>query len=77
MLSTSIVFAIFMEVISGVIGFGERPKSRWSVDKRPKFMRKLINEHCSRGLPEMADIVACLKRSISFCSDRNLLAHGL
>jgi hypothetical protein len=39
-------------------------------------MKKLINEHHSEGLPEAADIVASLKRSISFCRDRNLLAHG-
>src|SRR5580693_2363249 len=77
MLSSSIVLPIFMEVITGVIGFRERPKSRWSADKRPKLMKKLINEHHSRGSPETADIVACLKRSISFCRDRNLLAHGL
>jgi hypothetical protein len=77
MLSSSIVLPIFREVITGVIGFGERPKSRWSADKRPKLMKKLINEHNSRGLPETADIVTCLKRSISFCRDRNLLAHEL
>jgi hypothetical protein len=28
------------------------------------------------GVPETADIVTCLKRSIPFCRDRNLLAHG-
>jgi hypothetical protein len=70
MLSSSIVLPIFMEVITGVIGFGERPKSRWSADKRPKLMKKLINI-----IP--GDCLTCLKRSISFCRDRNLLAHGL
>jgi hypothetical protein len=65
-----------MDAITGDIGFGERPSSRWPADKRPKLMKKLINEHHSEGLPETADIVASLKRSISFCRDRNLLAHG-
>jgi len=65
-----------LNVITGIVGFGERPDSRWSVDKRPKRVKKLITEYRPDGLPETADIVACLKRSISFFRDRNLLAHG-
>jgi len=66
-----------MNVITGVVGFGERPDARWPVDKRPKLMKKLINEYRHPdGLPETADIVDCLKRSISFFRERNLLAHG-
>ena len=65
-----------MDTITGVVGFGEQPKSRWSADNRPKLMKRLINEHHPEGLPETADIVACLRRSIPFCRDRNLLAHG-
>jgi hypothetical protein len=66
-----------LAVITGVIGFGERQENaRWSADKRPKLMKKLINQYHPDGLPETADIVARLKRSISFCRDRNLLAHG-
>jgi hypothetical protein len=65
-----------MDVITGVIGFGEQPKSRWSADKRPKLMKKLINKYHPEELPETADIVACLMSSIPFCRDRNLLAHG-
>src|SRR5579859_3115801 len=66
-----------IDVITGVVGLGEQPdKLRWSADKRPKLMKKLINEYNSGGLPEERDIVACLRRSIPFCRDRNLLAHG-
>ena len=65
-----------MGVITGVVAFGERPERRWSADKRPKLMKKLIDEYHPKGLPETTDIVACLKRSISLCRDRNLLAHG-
>jgi hypothetical protein len=65
-----------MNVITGIVGFGEQPDARWSADQRPKRMKKLINEYRPDGLPETADIVACLKRSISFFRKRNLLAHG-
>jgi hypothetical protein len=66
-----------MDLITGIVGFGERPSSLWQADKRPKLMKKLINEHRPDGLPEKAHIVACLKRSISFFRVRNLLAHGI
>jgi hypothetical protein len=66
-----------MNVITGVDGFGEQPDARWSAGQRPKRMKKLINEYRPEGVPETADIVACLKRSISFFRDRNLLAHGM
>jgi hypothetical protein len=65
-----------MGIITGVAGFGERPKNQWRADQRPKRMKKLIKVHRPDGLPETDAIVACLKRSISFCRDRNLLAHG-
>jgi len=64
-----------MNAITGDEGFGERT-SLGTADKRPKRMQKLINEHHPDGLPEADAIVACLKRSISFCRSRNLLAHG-
>src|SRR5712664_18468 len=66
-----------MNVITGIVGFGERPNSLWSADKRPKLMKKLINEYHPGGLPETSDVLACLKRSISFFRVRNLLAHGI
>ena len=65
-----------MDVITGVIGYGERPASRWSAHKRLTLMKELINKYHPDGVPETADIVACLTRSIAFCRDRNLLAHG-
>jgi len=65
-----------MGIITGVVGFGERPENQWKADQRPKRMKKLIKEHRPDGLPETDAIVACLKRSMSFCRDRNLLAHG-
>jgi hypothetical protein len=65
-----------INVITGIVGFGEQPDARWSADKRPKLMKKLINQYRPDGLPETADIVNCLKRSISFFRERNLLAHG-
>jgi hypothetical protein len=66
-----------MGIITGVVGFGERPENQWKADqRRPKRMKRLIREHRPDGLPETAAIVQCLKRSISFCRDRNLLAHG-
>jgi hypothetical protein len=65
-----------MSVITGIVGFGEQPDALWSAHQRPKRMKNLINEYRPDGLPEMADIVACLKRSISFFRNRNLLAHG-
>ena len=65
-----------MGIITGVVGFGERPENQWKADQRPKRMRKLITEHRPDGLAETDAIAACLKRSISFCRDRNLLAHG-
>ena len=65
-----------MEVITGDDGFGERQENQWKADQRPKRMKKLIREHRPNGLPETDAIVACLKRSMSFCRDRNLLSHG-
>ena len=66
-----------MEVITGVKGFGERSENPWKVDDRPKRMKRLIKEYRHGGLPETDAIVDCLKRSISFCRTRNLLAHGV
>jgi hypothetical protein len=65
-----------MGIITGVDGFGERRKNQWKADDRPKRMKRLIKEYRPDGLPETDAIVACLKRSISSCHDRNLLAHG-
>jgi hypothetical protein len=65
-----------MGLITGVVGFGERPENQWKADDRPKRMKRLIREHHPDGLPETKAIVAYLKRSIPFCRDRNLLAHG-
>jgi hypothetical protein len=65
-----------MGIITGVVDFGERPENQWKADDRPKRMKRLIREHRPDGLPETQTIVVCLKRSISFCRDRNLLAHG-
>jgi hypothetical protein len=45
-------------------------------DDRPKRMKRLIRDHRPDGLPETKGIVECLKRSISCCRKRNLLAHG-
>ena len=66
-----------MEVITGVKGFGERSENQWKLDDRPKRMKRLIKEYRRGGLPETDAIVECLKRSISFCRTRNLLAHGV
>jgi hypothetical protein len=66
-----------MGIITGVPGFGEQPENQWKADDRPKKrMKRLIGEYRPHGLPEMQAIVVCLKRSISFCQTRNLLAHG-
>jgi hypothetical protein len=65
-----------MGIITGVVGFGERPENQWKADQRPKRMKRLIKEHRPDGLPETDAIVEYLKRSISSCRDRNLLAHG-
>jgi hypothetical protein len=65
-----------MGIITGVVGFGERPENQWKADERPKRMKRLIKEHRPDGLPETDAIVACLERSMSFCRDRNLLTHG-
>src|SRR5262245_29605037 len=65
-----------MGIITGVVGFGERPENQWKADQRPKRMKRLINQHRPDSLPEADAIVACLKRSISSCHGRNLLAHG-
>src|ERR1700745_1548879 len=65
-----------MDVITGVEGFGERPENQWKVDDRPKRMKRLIKEYRRGRLPETEALVACLKRSSSFCRTRNLLAHG-
>jgi hypothetical protein len=65
-----------MGIITRVDGFGERPENQWKADQRPKRMKRLIKEHRPDGLPEADAIVACLKRSIPLCRDRNLLAHG-
>jgi hypothetical protein len=65
-----------MGIVTGVLGFGERPENQWKTDQRPKRMKKLIKEHRPDGLPETDAIVECLKRSISFCRTRNWLAHG-
>jgi hypothetical protein len=66
-----------MNVITGIVGFGEQPKARWSANERPKLMKKLIKNHRPDGLPETADILACLQRSISLFRERNLLADGM
>jgi hypothetical protein len=65
-----------MGIITGIVGFGESPENQWKADDRPKRMKRLIREHRPDGLPETKAIVAYLKRSIPFCRDRNLLAHG-
>ncbi|WGD56061.1 hypothetical protein QA641_20490 [Bradyrhizobium sp. CB1650] len=65
-----------MDVITGDAGFGERRENQWNARKRPTPMGELIREHRPGGSPEAAAIVACLKRSILFCDDRNLLGHG-
>jgi hypothetical protein len=65
-----------MGIITGIVSFGERPESQWTADDRPKRMKRLIREHRPDGLPETTAIVAYLQRSIPFCRDRNLLAHG-
>ena len=59
-----------MGVITGVHGFGERPKNQWSADQQPKRMKKLIRDYRPDGLPETDAFVACLKHSISPCRDR-------
>ena len=43
---------------------------------RPKEMRELIGKHHPNGLVQTDDIANYLGRSITFCHDRNLLAHG-
>ena len=67
-----------MGVITDIVGFGERPgpENQRSADQRPKRMKKLIREHRPDGLPETDGVVACLKRAILPCRDRNWLAHG-
>ena len=65
-----------MDFITCDDGFGELLKNQWKADQRPKWIKKLIREYRPDGLPETDAIVACLKRAISFCHDRNLLAHG-
>jgi Integrase core domain len=54
-----------------------RYTQRWSANERPKLMKKLIKNHRPDSLPETADILACLQRSISLFRERNLLAHGM
>ncbi len=66
-----------MGVITGDLGFGERRENAlWPADERPKRMKKLIKQHHPSGLPETANIVACLASAISPCWGRNALAHG-
>jgi hypothetical protein len=65
-----------MNVITGTVGFGEQPDARWSADQRPRRMKKLINKYRPNGLPETADIVNCLKRSISFFRERAADSFG-
>jgi hypothetical protein len=65
-----------MGIITGEYGFGELPENQWKADQRPRRMKKLIRDCRPDGLPETDAIAACLKRSIPFCRDRNLLAHG-
>jgi hypothetical protein len=65
-----------MGIITGVVDYGERPENQWKADDRPKRIKRLIREHRPDELPETQAIVVCLKRSISYCRDRNLLAHG-
>ena len=43
-----------MGIITGIVGFGERPENQWKADQRPKRMKKLITEHNPDGLPETA-----------------------
>jgi hypothetical protein len=49
-----------MGIITGVVGFGERPENQWKADQRPKRMKRLIKEHRPDGLPETDAIVVCL-----------------
>jgi hypothetical protein len=65
-----------MGLITGIVGFGERPENQLKAEDRPKRMKRLIREQHPDGLPETKAIVVHLKRSIPFCRDRNLLAHG-
>src|SRR5262249_31647949 len=47
--------------------FGERPENVWSAAKRPQRMKKLITEHEDKhvgGIPQVEDIVACMKQAI-------------
>jgi hypothetical protein len=66
-----------INVITCIVGFGEQPNARWSADKRPKLMKKLIDKYRPDGLLEADEIVNCLERSIPFFRERNLLAHGM
>jgi len=66
-------------IISGDPDFGERPKNRWSAKTRPAKMRQLGVEKATDfpgGLPELDEIVGCLRRSIPPSNERNFLAHG-
>jgi hypothetical protein len=69
--------ADLLETITGIERFGERPDvGRWTADKRPGNVSKLIDEYHPSGLSEKAAIVDCLQRAKPPFRDRNWLAHG-
>jgi len=66
------------DAITGKPGFGEQ--NQWKLHERPKRMKRLIHDNKARlgTMPpqELQRIVSTLKRSVSPCDLRNLLAHG-
>jgi hypothetical protein len=65
------------DIITGEAGFGE--KNQWKTWERPKRMRKLIRLNRERlGVPQedIERVANALKRAITPCDLRNLLAHG-
>ncbi len=66
-----------MNVITGIVGFGEQPDALWSAHQRPKRMKMLIDEYRPDGLPEAASIMACLKLQFHFFVIVTCLLMGL
>lgn len=60
--------------------FGERPKNQWAADKRAKELKSFAADRAGRhagGLPEIDEILMCVRRADQLSRDRNLLTHGI
>ena len=68
--------ADLQDAITNEPAFGEQRANQYGTRERPKEMKKLIEAHRGKDLPQTDAIAKLLTDAIDPCEQRNMLAHG-